>query len=210
MRAFALLFTALCTTLATAGVTVTFGPLTVLDKAPASLSLNAVASDTTGFVFPERTGVRVDTPFHPNITAARKYGGHTRSFPYVDLRVGTVINTYLVHLDTIGSDYHYFKFGLRFDEEVLGIDIYAGSLIARDALYGAPGTAYDPDPEFNRGLELGQGDWIGLRRERHQVEIRTGVKPKIDEVRIYTVGTVPEPASIAGLLAVGALAARRR
>lgn len=168
-----------------------------LDTPPQTLGVDNHQADDTLFAFDERQLVTLDAPLITNLAPP---GGQTT------LDAGITVSSHYIFFDP--------QFARRiagtitFDLPVVGVITGRVELILSDHL-GAPNTTY-ASPHL-RGLESST-DLVAIT-DSHEVSVDLQAASPGDYVRIITLfdpEPVPEPASLALLLAALLLAAQRR
>ena len=155
---------------------------------PASVEEGQLESNLTVPVFAERKIVPLASDLTVDIVADGTYG--TPLSPGV-VPQGTVVNSYLVHADTVadGSPTIVLSGGVRFNEEILGLIITDSSLDASDDELGYSGTVY-PTGLNLRGLNTAAADTVRL--DGHDVSFVLPVHGVTDQIRIITAEKNPD------------------
>lgn len=204
MRTIAIAFTltttaytlpALAAITAVGGAAVQIGP-------PASVNLDALESNTSAFVFPERQGFFLPVPLSVDITAVGLVSSAGDLTP-ATIPAGARVSSYLIHSDPVASGTALYEGFVEFDETIIGLIVLRSTLGASDFI-GNPLTTYADYAA--RGMELGN-DQVRLVVGRSRVDFRFNTSGATDDIRVITL--VPTPASTA-LLGLGGLIAIRR
>ena len=149
------------------------------------------------------------------------------AFPLIRpaIAAGTVVDSYLLHADPIGQPQPgtLFSANLKFDADILGVEVTDAGLDAGDAPVGAEVTLY-PTGVASRGFEIPAGpasvDSVQLGADRRTVNISVITSTVTDQIRIVTAGSTspsvitpgggtPTGGSPGGTLVGGALAGYR-
>ncbi len=205
MRTIALAFTLTTTTLAlpSLGAIIGVGGAAVQIAPPASVNLDALESNTSAFVFPERQGVVLPAPLAVDITAVGLVSSAGDLTPG-SIPAGARVSSYLIHSDPVASGTALYEGFVEFDETIIGLIVLRSTLGTSDPI-GSPLTIYADYAA--RGLELGN-DQVRLVIGRTRVDFRFNTSGATDDIRVITL--VPTPASAALLGLSGLIAVRRR
>jgi hypothetical protein len=192
---------------ARAGIISTSGAIDVLPSPPASVRLGALLSNTTIFTFAEQVDVALSAPIQVDITQAGTYQSTASLTPGI-IPMGTMVDSYFLHSDPANPHKQY-DGSVTFDTPILGVIVIADTLKASDPILGAPGTLY-PILAIGRGLELSADqDHVTLSSDLKTLTVHFFTHFNVDQVRIITAASVPEPASVL-LLSLGLLGAASR
>lgn len=107
---------------------------------------------------------------------------------------GTRVNSYLIHTDPAGSPIDgepYFGFW-NFDEPILGIIASKEGLDVTDSLLGSSFVVYPTGQDF-RGLELAANEFLWTKFTSNGVGFRFTTFGHVDEFRVITLSSIPEP-----------------
>ena len=164
-------------------------------------------SNTTAFIWSERTNLTLASPIAVNMTTlGTANGGNSYQPSPGTVAAGTVVDTYLLHSDPVSGTQTY-AFSVTFDRPILGIIDTISGLAATDAALGSPTTTY-PGASTDRALENPDVlAWVSS----DGLTANFTTAGFVDEVRILVSAaapppppTVPEPSSLA-LLSLGGL-----
>jgi len=161
--------------------------------APNSIAEGAHESNVDSVLFIEQEGVFLSTDVDVNIDAA---GTHTNGFDTVasSIAEGTVVNSYYLSFDLADDSGTAYAptFDIEFDREILGVITGNTQIDGSDAILGASGTIY---PTGNVGLENNATDRIVWSGNTLSATLRVG-GANLDQIRVLTVGIIPEPATL--------------
>jgi hypothetical protein len=158
----------------------------VLPSPPERVYTGALESDSFIRAFAERKAVVLPGAVFMNVTKPGYYakeedftgcGGH--------LAAGTVVDSYLLHVDPVDTHSVSLEGSITFDRDILGLAVFSKRLRRTDSLLGAPGTNYGGGTTPQRGMEFG-GDRIWLSEDRRTVSIKMNVANWRDELRVVT------------------------
>lgn len=171
---------------------------------PNSVLPNDYESDVRMRVFRERVNHTASASFRINASGLRtvdSFGDYNDSI----LRVGTRFDSYFIHVDSLDNASKIYGPGtLTFDEPIIGVVGRDPDLLTTSDLFGAPGTLY-PTVGGNHFDLNNNPDFFTLLPDGHSIRIQAQVGPNIDQLRVLTAPSVPEPTTIA-LLVIGGLA----
>ena len=150
---------------------------------PSSLAPEALANDDAVRVFIEQTNVTLSSDLLVDFTAAGQYNDLSDlPNPAPAISAGTVVTSYFVHADQHGDERpEAFHATLTFPDEILGVTLRDGTLVAASSLLGAPATNYPSDEHV--GFELSAAgtatataqDSVTLTPGRHSLVIAATV-----------------------------------
>lgn len=170
-----------------------------LIAAPASVSLGALQSDTTIFAFNEAQAYTLTSDLFINGSGAGLHLG-TGNAATEFIASGTMLNSYLFHVEPVNPEIKRFTGTVSFDSNILGIIFETNELNLSDAMLGATGTSYSSG-NF-RGFEgSGSGPCLGLydcatiSANLREITLELGTGSQLDQIRIIT-SPVPVPATI--------------
>ncbi|MFC1526215.1 T9SS type A sorting domain-containing protein [Candidatus Latescibacterota bacterium] len=157
---------------------------------PEDLTLNAYENSDSIRVFRERDGYTLPADLKVNFLAwpgtYTNYGPEPLS-PMI-IPAGTVINSYFLHADPVGTASATLSGSLIFDEMILGVILQAHLLNASDGL-GVAGTVY-PREDGLRGAIREATDsgraTVGPDRQRMDIGFYVSAGGRVDEVRVIT------------------------
>ena len=186
-----------------AGIVAISGNVTLVSP-PASAQLERLTSETQIIGFFERQGVALAADLSVSATALGTYGAAAGGTVLAGYRV----SSYLFHADTLAnlSSGTQMQATVMFDTPVLGIIFERNLLNVSDVLLGLPSTSYaelDSNSGF-RELELAglsscgafTFDCVSIGADGLSVTFNFSVGPYIDEVRIVTSASIPEPSTL--------------
>ena len=191
----------MCGTSAWAGYQGETGMIQVIAP-PLSVKPGALQSDTAIRTFVEHQRLVLGTSVAVDDTAS---GTFTSNAALVagTVAAGTSVDSYFFHSDPVSAN-QIFNGSVTFTTAILGVIVLSDSLSATDSQLGFPTTAY-PTNDGGRGLELSTTeDFFTLSADKRTLTFQFNTHGNVDEVRVLTAPTVPEPAS-AVLLGLGAL-----
>jgi hypothetical protein len=128
------------------------------------------------------------------------------------IAAGTVVNSYLIHQDTTKNAGVITMTGsLTFSEDILGVIVRKHRLRLSDPLLRAQGTLYPQGKKVWRGLELRPlHDWFTISNDMRTISFSIRTNRALDQIRVITAATpIPAP-GVAAILALAAIAPRRR
>jgi hypothetical protein len=99
------------------------------------------------------------------------------------VKAGTVVNSYMIHLDPVDQNKVKLKGCVRFDTKVLSLITKSKRLNNTDAMLGNPGTTY-PNGVKARGMD--RRDRISIKKGNRVVCMNFRASPWMDEVRVLT------------------------
>ena len=128
----------------------------------------------------------------------------------MDLLAGTVVNSYLLHFDTdFGAPIY--QGTVQFSDPIIGVMLLPFALNNSDAELGAPGTSYPTNASSRRGLDY--NDFTPLDTftvtNANTIGFDVSTSNAIDQIRVVTTSSVPEPSSIV-LVSISIVAMGRR
>lgn len=180
------------------------GPIISISAPTSDLPGSDPTSSTTGFIWSERTYLKLTSSVSVNMTTTGTAdSGNSYNPSPGTIAAGTYVNTYLIHTDPVGTASTLFKnMSVTFDSKILGIITLTSGLNNTDASLGNPNTTYPGlhGNSANRGLESPDSlAWVS--NDGLTLNFTTGAN--IDEIRVLTMGT-PEPSTLISC-ATGAL-----
>jgi hypothetical protein len=179
---------------------------------PASLSLHARQSNTALLAFQEQASTTLTSALPVNVLvnllAPAGVYDQPADLSGGSLPAGTLVDSYLVHFDTLGSNNVRLVGSVTFANPILAVIAKTSTLNSTDALLGA-GISYATGgarhPEFSSN---GKGDKFEVLADGRTLSVDWRVSTYVDQVRVVT--AVPEPATLGLLASAGLLALRRR
>jgi hypothetical protein len=195
--------------LATAACAATAQAATIPIVAPPSVQPGALTSQTNAYVFLESTQT-LNAPLSVDISAPGLYNSSSPTSLGV-IPAGTDVSSYMIHHESVDSQYSFIYITFTFPEPVLGIITTDANLDATDLTLGNPGTAYPTGLEF-RGLEMPYTitpDSVFWAGNEVYVAVASTTALVLDQIRVITAANipVPEPGSISlALLGAAGLA----
>jgi hypothetical protein len=166
---------------------------------PSSLAPEAFANDDSLHVFLEQSGVTLPSNLVVDFTAAGQYNDLSDlPDPVPTISAGTVVNSYIVHADQIGTEHPVaFRATLTFPDVILGVALRDGTLVAGSGLLGAPSSHYPTAVHI--GFELSATgiadraataqDSVTLTPSGHSLVIAATVYDVVDQLRVITAAT---------------------
>lgn len=179
---------------------------------PATLALHAQQSNTALLSIQERTSTTLASPLSVNVLVnpLSPAGLYDQPSDLLGgtLPAGTVVDSYLIHFDTLGSNNVRLVGSVTFANPILAIIAKTATLNATDSVLGsgisyATGGARHPELSSN-----GKGDKFEVLADGRTLAVDWRVSTYVDQVRVVT--AVPEPATLGLLAGAGLLALRRR
>jgi hypothetical protein len=159
---------------------------------PISLAPEALANDGAVHVFREQSNVTLSSDLVVDVMAAGQYDDLSDlPDPTPSIAAGTVVNSYFVHADQVGAEQPVaFHVTLTFPDEILGVALRDGTLVAASTMLGAPATHYPTDLHVgfelsSRGAASAQ-DSVTLTPSRHSLVIAATVYDVVDQLRVIT------------------------
>ena len=160
---------------------------------PASVQLGALESNTTLFLFAERTTYSLPQSVPVDISTPGTYT--TLPLSPSTINAGSLVDVYYLHHDQIGfnggtAPGQNLQGSITFDTDVIGIIALDPTLVATNGILGAPGTLYDNFPN-GQGYEFtppcpGLQDSVTLSSDRRTLTVCTTVYGANDDLRIIT------------------------
>lgn len=168
-----------------------------VQSAPSSLAVSAVESNSQLFLFAESQNLTLANNLSVDIVQPGQFddfGWNVLKSFAGEIDAGTVVDTWLLHFDPVGSPANNqapaLSGSLTFQMPILGLLVRHNSLNSTDSLLGAAGTTYARGG--SRGLE--GGDDITLSADRRTLTVdRLFETGNVDQVRIVTSAVIPEP-----------------
>jgi hypothetical protein len=167
---------------------------------PASVLVNDLTSNTTLFLFVEKTNFVLTSPVHVDISAPGTVNTAPAQLTPLDIPAGALVNSTYLHHDQPGSVQNTQNVSITFDTDVLGIIALDSSLVASNGQLGVATTMYHP-ASAGQGYELntngcstspGIQDQIVLSPNRRTISVCTNVYGAPDDIRVLT-QAVPAP-----------------
>ncbi|MDP7398793.1 MAG: hypothetical protein QF541_18135, partial [Lentisphaeria bacterium] len=153
---------------------------------PESVELGELESNTTTFVFLEQSDLALTVNVNVDLLLDELEDPSTATSGTIE--AGTVINSYFVHLDPIGSGplgtIGTINFG---DQTILGVVFLSSSLDGTDETLGNPDTAYPTDLGA-RGIEVTGSDTFVISDDFSSIDIDIRTTLATDQMRVLTVG----------------------
>ncbi|WP_200345612.1 hypothetical protein [Halochromatium glycolicum] len=203
---FAIVSTLLLPILAQASVVEISGDVAIVSPPP-SVEQGEFESNTRIAVFPELQGVLLNAPLDVDALNPGSYGpgADLNSFPPAAIPEGTLVSSYYLHADQIGSSGSTSVFGtVRFDTDILGIAFTKERLSSTRVILGLPTTTYD-----NSQTAVNGTDQIVISNDLRTVTFDVNQGPGADSMRVIT-QVVPLPpalwlfiSGVAGLASIG-------
>ena len=178
---------------------------------PPSVKVGAFQSDSFIRTFAENQSLTLATSVSVNDTASGTFKSNA-SLVAGTVLAGTSVDSYFFHSDPASGNKIY-DGSVTFSTAILGVILLNATLDATDAQLGHAGTKY---PFGNdRGLELSATeDNFTLSADKRTLIFHFSTHSSVDEVRVLTAATVPEPTSVAmlglGLVILTGVARRNR
>ena len=148
-------------------------------EAPTSVALGVLESNTYIKVFEEVQ----DFALPKNLRVDKHRRGKKHKKGKRRIKAGTVVNSYMIHLDPEDKDKVRLRGCVRFDTKVLGLITRTKKLNNTDAMLGNPDTTY-PNGVKARGMD--RRDRIKIKKGNRVVCMNFRAGPWIDEVRVLT------------------------
>jgi len=158
---------------------------------PASVERGALESDTEIRFFVESQNFILPEDIDADISEPGIYGSERNP---VTIAGGEVVNSYLLHFDSIGGSLAGAMGSVVFGQTVLGFMVENASLEASDPVVGFPDTVYPTNSStIDRELDAtgSSPDELTLETDRQTVGIDMATTNGIDHVRVITVGAPP-------------------
>ena len=170
------------------------GDVEVLAMPPANVTLENVTSNSAIRVFEERRSHALSQQLDVDFTEFGTYNQNNATVPGV-IAAGTVVNSHLIHFDTVGTASATLSGSIDFSVPILGVIFSDPSmpngpmLNNSDCELGAVETSY---PTFggmgseSRGWELGPLSEITLTATRRTLRFEARVEQALDQIRVIT------------------------
>ena len=158
---------------------------------PRSIVTNEFESNSDIRLFSELQNFTLPVDLAVNISLAGTYNSAANLTP-ATIPAGTVVNSYLLHLDPAGSTLVNLTGSVTFPQDIVGVTVFTNDLINTDSLLGIPGTTYPTHSA--RGLELGTGpfdDSLTIRSGVRTLDVQLGASFPGDDLRIITLSVPP-------------------
>lgn len=173
----------------TAGIASTGAPM-VEATPPASVYHNQWENDVRVRVFDERIGWTLTQPVTVDVEspAGQTFDVYTDMPPTQPvLPVGSVVNSHLIHFDTVGNNRVVHSGAqVTFETPIRALIARGANINASDGELGIPGVSYSA-PLVERGMELGDvEDWISVSADGRTLTMGTLVMNWLDEIRVLT------------------------
>ncbi len=175
---------------------------------PADIQLNSFESNDSVFLFSEKKNTVLSSDLLVNFVGTGFYQPTTTNEAATSvISAGSVVDSYLFHLDSVGNASVRQTGFVTFDTEILGVIGSFDPLILTDALLGIAGTQYETtEPGFGgRGLEgadftaPGKRDIVSISHDGKTMNFNLGAGNWFDNFRVITaseIHSVPEPSSL--------------
>ncbi|MBX7133384.1 MAG: PEP-CTERM sorting domain-containing protein [Fimbriimonadaceae bacterium] len=188
------------TALGRAQVITTTSSVNYLATPPASIGQGDLESDTVVTLFDEHVGAVLADDLAVDIVAPGTYDSFS-DLPAgpPTVAAGTWVDMYFLSADKVGVDGSMvYEGSIVFAQPILGLIVTQTGLDASDPV-GSPVVTY-PTGYSARNLELGGTEWVRLSADSKQLDFKFTTFNRVDQVRVVTATTVPEPGSIVLLL----------
>ncbi len=181
-----------------------------IGSAPASIALGGVKSDTQIFGFVEKQNYFLGESLFVNGTGSGLFMG-TGLAATSFIGAGTSIDSYFFHSDSEITSGANFIADITFSSDILGIIFERQEHNLADAIIGNAGTIYPTAAvnsdfrEFEAGTVCGGGlvfDCATVSVDLRSINLDLSNTAFIDQVRVITRATVPEPHTLV-LLVIG-------
>ena len=151
---------------------------------PANTRLNALESNTVMRVFNEGHFITTANDIALDMSEPGTYTGGVGLTPSI-LSANNILNSYLVHFDTVGGVQRTVSATLTFDEPILGVVFTENNLVASDGLLGNVLTSYDT-VFSTRGVEDNGSDIVTWETDGRTLNLTLRVNVFLDQVRVIT------------------------
>ena len=162
---------------------------------PANVGQGFSEDDDKIQVFQEKENHELTGDVDVDNTADGSFGNGNEGVTPGTLGAGTVVNSYLVHIDIVGDNpgcCTTFDGSVTFENDIIGVIIFTDSLAASDAELGHDTTTY-PGAQTNRGLDWTLSDDDDFTISGNTLTIdKFDVGNWADNVRVITQGEIPE------------------
>lgn len=162
-----------------------------VDSPPPSLIRHAWESSENIRVFAEKTALTVTAEVPVDFSQAGRIYQDTRDFTPSTIVPGTMVDSYLLHVDPTRQESYRYRGSVTFAEEIIGIIVKWQGLKATTSVFGLPETRYDARP--GHGIEIGR-DKLDWGTDRRTLTFFGHASPRIDQVRVLTT-PIPGPGS---------------
>lgn len=191
-----------CAPFARAGIFGTVGATQI--SPPPSVQGNVLESNSTMYVFVERSGIALPAETQVDISQPSTFHELSDLTP-ASVPAGTLLDSYYVHFDPVGTTTsRTLTAAVTFDQPVLGIQARTATLVPSIPDLGSPSTLYDT--VGGPGADYGQ-DYVTLASDLRTVGMTFTANSGQDEIRVLV--AAPEPVTLAPL-AMALLLIRRR
>jgi hypothetical protein len=182
-----------------------------LASPPASVQQGALESNDVVTLFQENTARRLESEYSVNVVGPGLYDQNSDlpAGPQT-LSAGTWVDSYFLSSDRLGATGStLYEGSIVFNQRILGVALLQPSLDSSDTL-GSAATIY-PTGYSARNMELDPAtEWLRLSPDMKQLDFKFTTYQRVDQMRIFTATTVPEPGSAVFLLTgLGSLLALR-
>ncbi len=166
-----------------ASIVSTSGNMVEYTQEPNDLGLGKVESNSEMKVFYERQSYILQD----NLQIDKGFGQYEGSN---FIPANTVVNSYIIHVDPVGTTRITLTGSVTFDTDIIGI-IYSTSLLKKsDSKLGCEGVNFEKD-NLLRGLELSYGDSWSISNDNKTFSLNTYTDVSMDEIRIITAVPIP-------------------
>lgn len=157
---------------------------------PSTVKVGQLENNNSIFIFQEVNNLRLPNAILVNATQPKLYTGRGDLFlDWID--EGTVINSYLIHLDPIRDTDVELGGTITFPDEILGVIVLHQELRDSDPIITAAISTDYPSPEYvDRRLELdGASDRFSISENRRVLTLELTASSGIDQIRVITAGS---------------------
>ena len=161
---------------------------------PSNIAVGAYESDTQAFVFAERTDFVLPSGITADVAEPGTYDQATDlDGKAIDIAVGTVVNSYYVHIDQTDLGQPVIRATITFPDPIIGVILTGAGLDNSRPVLGVPTTTY-PSGTAAIGYELtgacpaSTQDCVTLAADGRILTLETSIYNVTDDLRVLTQG----------------------
>lgn len=179
-----------------AGIVTMSGQVEFISSPPSDVRSNQWESDTHARIFQERQSLTLTQPVSVDVTLPGTVRLAPDDLSPATIGVGTVLNSYYLHLDSVADNFIDLRGSITFDSDIIGVitgvkdgitsNDFGSSLALSNSILGRVGLSY------SRGAtDLLPQDFFTITPDLRTLTFRLTTAPGDDNLRIIT--SVPEP-----------------